>query len=115
MDKIVIRQLKVKTVIGAFEEERHSHSELWLDLEIPFDIHNAAKSDLLSDTLDYAVVAKELKLFIAEKRFHLLETLAFSILEFLKIRFQVERVYLAIYKKNIIDEAERVGLVLDRL
>ncbi len=115
MDKIVIRQLKVETVIGAFEAERSKVSELLIDLEIRFDISKAAKSDSLKDALDYATVAKELKLFIAEKKFYLLEALASSILEFLKMRFQIDKVYLAIYKKNIIAEADVVGLVLDRL
>ena len=58
MDAIIIEGLKVDTVIGCFNWERQIIQPLMLDLTIHNDLTQAANSDELDDTLNYAQICE---------------------------------------------------------
>ena len=58
MDAIVIEGLKVNTVIGCFNWERQIIQPLMLDLIVHVDLSQAAKSDDLEHTLNYAQICE---------------------------------------------------------
>ena len=58
MDAIIIEGLKVDTVIGCFNWERQIIQPLMLDLTIHNDLTQAACSDELDDTLNYAQICE---------------------------------------------------------
>ena len=58
MDAIIIEGLKVDTVIGCFNWERQIIQPLMLDLTIHNDLNQAAQSDELDDTLNYAQICE---------------------------------------------------------
>jgi dihydroneopterin aldolase len=58
MDAIVIEGLKVNTVIGCFNWERQIIQPLMLDLTVHVDLSQAAKSDELEHTLNYAQICE---------------------------------------------------------
>src|SRR3977135_1990461 len=76
MDKIFIHALKTEAIIGIFDWERQAKQTVIVDLEISADIHKAALSDSIHDTLNYKRVAKRVLAFVEESKFHLVETLA---------------------------------------
>ena len=50
---ILIKNLRVETLIGVYEHEKQAPQALKLDLELRLDARRAAFSDALSDTIDY--------------------------------------------------------------
>ena len=58
MDAIIIEGLKVDTVVGCFNWERQIIQPLMLDLTIHNDLSQAAYSDELEDTLNYAQICE---------------------------------------------------------
>ena len=56
MDAIIIEGLKVETVVGCFTWERQIQQPLMLDLIIATNLSQAAASDELQDTLNYAEI-----------------------------------------------------------
>lgn len=76
MDKIYIRQLKLKAVIGVYPRERQARQTLVVDLALHTDLRAAARSDNLKDTLDYAALVKLIRQAATKSRFRLIETLA---------------------------------------
>ena len=65
MDRVFIEDLRIQTVIGVFDWEREITQTISIDLQMAFDIQNAAKSDDIADTLDYKAVSKRLIQFVA--------------------------------------------------
>ena len=58
MDAIIIEGLKVDTVVGCFNWERQIIQPLMLDLNIRTNLEQAAQSDELEDTLNYAEICE---------------------------------------------------------
>ena len=56
MDTIFIRGLKVETIIGIYDWERTLVRPLVFDLELGTDTREAAASDRMRDSIDYAAV-----------------------------------------------------------
>ena len=65
MDKIIIKGLQAKCVIGDYEWERKHLQKVFFDLEVEGDFSKACKEDILSKTsLDYNMLAKEVLKFV---------------------------------------------------
>lgn len=79
MDSINVTDLRVKSHIGATEDERAKPQLLSVNLQIATDMRRAGTSDDLSDTVDYATVIGEVEQLIARSRCALLEHLAENI------------------------------------
>ena len=73
MDRVFIENLTIETVIGIFDWERDIKQAVSIDLEMDFDIRNAASTDSIEDTLDYKAVAKRLIRFVEQSEFQLVE------------------------------------------
>jgi dihydroneopterin aldolase len=74
--RIEVRGLRVVGVHGALPEERERAQPFELDLDVWGDIGEAATSDRLSDTADYAILATRAAQVVATTSFSLLEALA---------------------------------------
>ena len=61
MDRVFIENLTIETVIGIFDWERDIKQAVSIDLEMDYDIRQAAATDRIEDTLDYKAVAKRLE------------------------------------------------------
>lgn len=70
---ILIKNLRVETVIGVYAHEKSGPQALRLDLELHLDGGRAARSDALSDTVDYDEVCTRIRRFGREERHDLLE------------------------------------------
>ncbi|MBL8259555.1 MAG: dihydroneopterin aldolase [Candidatus Competibacteraceae bacterium] len=114
MDIIFIRELRVKTLIGVYPQERERPQTLLLDLELGADIRPAAASDRLDDTLDYGAVARRIDQFAAASAFELVETLAERIAELLQREFKVPWLRLRLRKPGALASARDVGLLIER-
>jgi dihydroneopterin aldolase len=114
MGIVFIRELKVQTVIGAFEWERRIRQTVVLDLEMAADIAKAAASDRLEDALDYKAVADRIIAFADKSSFQLVETLAESIAGILQTEFGVTWLRLRVGKPGAVPGAKDVGVLIER-
>ena len=114
MDIIYVRGLKIDCVIGAFEWERHIRQTVVIDLDLAADIARAARTDQLTDTVDYKAIAKRLIEFVGKSEFQLVETLAERVAEIVRQEFAVAWVRVRINKKGALRHAADVGVVIER-
>ncbi len=114
MDIIFLGGLEIKTIIGIYDWERETKQIVALDIEMGFDIKNAAKSDNISDTLDYKAVSKRIISFVEESEFFLVEKLIEEIACIIRSEFNVPWVKIILNKKGAIRGASDVGIIIER-
>ena len=76
MDRILIDDLRVMTVIGALPHEREIAQPIRIDLSIGVDLHEAGRSDELNATVHYGLVCERITEMARESKDILLERLA---------------------------------------
>ncbi len=80
-DRVMINDLRVSAVVGVLAQEREMAQPLRIDLSIGVDLHDAAMSDELGDTVDYGLVAEQVAAAISSSKHVLLERLAGEVAE----------------------------------
>ena len=114
MDKIFITGLKAQSLIGCYDWEREARQPLFIDVELTGDWRLAAKSDNLSDALDYAAISKRLVALCEQGRFQLLEALAEFLSDSLFEEYPIWGLRLRIVKPSAVADADDVGIVVER-
>ena len=114
MDIIYLRDLQVDAVIGVWEWERLIRQNLILNLELGADITEAAKSDELSDTVDYKAISDRVIEYTKSTEFQLVESLAEKIAEILLTEFAIKWLKLTIGKRGVLPDVYEVGVVIER-
>jgi len=114
MDVIYIRDLRLDTVIGAYEHERRQPQALQIDVEIGRPSIRASQSDKLEDTIDYAAVVRGIQDILASHEFYLLEPLAEQIAGMIVSRFDARWIRLEVTKAGIVPGARFVGVRIER-
>lgn len=114
MDRVFIEDLRIQTVIGVFDWEREITQTISLDLEMAFDIHKAAKSDQIENTLDYKAVSKRLIEFVESSEFQLVEALAEHCADIILTEFPVAWVRMKLSKPGAVRGSSAVGVIIRR-
>ena len=114
MDLVYIHGLEVPAVIGVKGWEREVRQVVRLDLDMAADIAPSAGADDIALALDYRSVAKRLAQFVAESRFHLVETLAERAAEVVMREFGVPWLRLRVGKPGAVRGSREVGVVVER-
>jgi len=112
MQKIEITDFRINCIIGELEAERTKKQDVFVDIGLYFDIGMAIKSDRIEDTLDYYVIAKEVKDFAEKSSFHLIEVMASRIAELILNKFNVSMVKVRIKKPSALSDARCVSAVI---
>lgn len=114
MDIVYIRELKVDTIIGIYDWEREVRQTVSLDLEMAFDISEAARTDNIEHTLNYKAVAKRLIGFIEGSEFLLVETMAEQAAGIVQDEFNVPWLRLRLSKPGAVRGSRDVGVIIER-
>lgn len=114
MDIVYIRDLKVDTIIGIYDWEREVRQTVSLDLEMAFDISEAARTDNIEHTLNYKAVAKRLIAFIEGSEFLLVETMAEQAAAIVRGEFNVPWLRLRLSKPGAVRGSRDVGVIIER-
>ena len=64
MDQLKLNGIEVECIIGDQPEERESEQRLLVDVALDIDLADAAESDRLDDTVDYALLVGSGLLFV---------------------------------------------------
>lgn len=114
VDKIIIEGLELNTVIGVYDWERVDPQRVFVDVELDYSLEKAGISDQVTDTIDYATIAKLVDDTAKELKPELVEALAHhSCLRILE-SYPVDAVNIKITKPDILDRARNVGVQVRR-
>ncbi|MEO8157319.1 MAG: dihydroneopterin aldolase [Betaproteobacteria bacterium] len=114
MDIIFIRDIRLDTLIGAYEFERRQPRTLRVDIEIGRPSIRACNTDELSDTIDYSAVVDVVREILASHSFHLLEPLAERIVGLILERFDAQWARIEVCKSGVVADARDVGVRIER-
>ncbi len=76
MDKIYIRDLALRCIIGVYSEERHAKQDVVINITLECDHSAAARSDSLEDAVDYKRLKQQVIQMVESSSFNLIETMA---------------------------------------
>ena len=114
MDKIIIRDLLLRTVIGVNPEERGIKQDVVLSLELSCDLSKAGASDRLEDTVDYKRLKWTVIDFVESSSFQLLESLAERVAGLCLEPALIEEVKVTLDKPGALRFARSVAVELTR-
>ena len=114
MDIIFFGGLEIDTLIGIYEWERQQRQTIILDVEMAFDIQQAATTDDIQYTLDYKTVSDRIVSFVKASECLLVERLIVEIAELIRNEFNVPWVKITLNKKGAIGAGIDVGIRIER-
>lgn len=76
VDRIFIRDLALRCIIGIYPEERRAAQDIVINIELETDVRRAAETDSIDDTVDYKSIKKRIIAMVEVSSFGLIETLA---------------------------------------
>ncbi len=76
MDRIVIKELLVRCVLGVDDQERREMQDVLISVTLHADLRKAGESDRLEDAVDYRAVKKQILAAAEGSRYRLVEALA---------------------------------------
>jgi FolB domain-containing protein len=115
IDQIFLKQLVLPARIGVLANEKVAPQDIILDVVLNIDIHQAAISDSLKDTLDYAHLAQQLANHCLSQHVELVETLAEQLATICLVDERVQQVSLSIGKPHALANAASVGVRINRV
>ena len=114
MDKIIIRDLLLRGIIGINPDERVKQQDILINLVIWADIRQAATSDAIEDAVDYKSITKRVIQHVEESSDFLVERLVTDLARLVITEFGVERVMVRVEKPTALRFAESVGIEIER-
>ena len=98
MDQLKLNGIEVECIIGDLPEERESEQRLLVDVALDIDLKNAANSDSLDDTVDYALLVGDIREALEDAQCRLLERAAGVVADVCLSDPRVERVTVGVRK-----------------
>jgi FolB domain-containing protein len=114
MDKIIIRDLTVKAIIGTLPHERTTTQTIIFNIELGLDLAAAGHSDALDDTVNYQEIEQRIKQMAEMGRFFLLEKMAETAAEICLSYDMIEQVKITIDKPAALVDSDSVAIVIER-
>lgn len=111
---IKIIDYKIRCVLGVYPQERAQEQEVSIDLDLSFDLSKCVKSDSLIDTIDYTEIATCCKELVIKRQYHLIETLAFEVLEMLFEKFPLYFAKIRVVKRKAVAGAFAVAVEMEK-
>ena len=114
MDRIFIRDLALRCIIGIYPEERREKQDIVINVELHCDLRVAGRSDDLNDTVDYKAIKKAILKLVEESGFQLIESLAESIADIALADDKVQQAIITIDKPGALRFAKSSAVQITR-
>ena len=114
MDRILIKDLMLRCIIGLSAEERREKQDVLINLILWTDLRPAAASDNIEDAVDYSTLKKRIKTLVEGSQYHLAETLADRIAALCLEEPAVQQVQVTLEKPTALRFAHSVGVEIIR-
>lgn len=114
MDKILVKDLLVRCILGVNEDERREKQDVLINLVLFADLRPSGLSDSLEDSVDYRAIKKQIVAMVEMSQFHLVEALAEHIAELCLRHTRIQRAQVRVEKPSALRFARSVGVEITR-
>jgi len=114
MDKVIIKDLLVRGIIGINDWERKRAQDILINIILVTDTHRAAETDSIADCVNYSTMSKKIQAHAESAQRLTVEALANDLV---KICFEdkgVQKVILRVEKPGAVRFAKSVGVEIER-
>ncbi len=113
-DRIKIKDLLLRGIIGVNEWEREKRQDILVNLTLFVDLRAAGKSDRLADSADYSAVSKRVIAHVENSSRFTVEALAADLARLCLEQPGVSRVRVRVEKPGAVRFARSVGAEIER-
>lgn len=114
MDKIIINDLRFRCIVGINPDERREKQDVVINVILWTDLHKAADSDAIEDTVNYREVKLKIRDLVEDSQFLLVEKLASEIARICLGPKAVSKVTVRLDKPGALRFARTVGVEIER-
>lgn len=114
MDKIIIKDLLLRGVIGINADERKNRQDILINLVLFTDIRAAAATDNIEQATNYKTITKRVIEHVENSSDYLVEKLVTDIAHLILTEFRVMRVQVRVEKPTALRFAGSVGIEIER-
>ncbi len=114
MDRILIRDLSARCIVGINKDERREKQDVTINLILFANLGKAGKSDRMEDTVDYRAVKKQVLAMAEKSHFFLVEALAQAVADICLSDPKVTAVRVQVEKPSALRFARSVGVRIMR-
>lgn len=114
MDKIHIKDLLLRTIIGINDDERRNRQDVLINLVMHADLRPAGASDDIDDAVNYRTITKRIIALVENSQFFLVEKMADEIAKICLEDQRVKRARVRIEKPGALRFARSVGVSIKR-
>jgi dihydroneopterin aldolase / 2-amino-4-hydroxy-6-hydroxymethyldihydropteridine diphosphokinase len=113
-DRIQIKDLFLRTIVGINEEERRNKQDVLINIVLHVDTRAAGVTDRIEDAVNYRSIAKRVIALVENSRFYLVERMAAAIAAICLDDPCVERAIIRVEKPGALRFARSVGVEIER-
>jgi FolB domain-containing protein len=113
-DQVIIRDLRVRGIIGVYDQERIERQDILINVVIYTDLHLAGISDDIDDSIDYGLVIEEVSERVIQTAYRTVEALAEDIAKVCLKNPKSQRVIVRVEKTQALPAARSVGVQIER-
>lgn len=113
-DRILIKDLFLRTIIGVNEDERTQRQDVLINLIVETDTRQAGHSDDIAHAVNYKTLTKRVIELVEGSEYLLVERLAEEIAALCLEDSRVERVSVTVEKPQALRFARSVGVCIER-
>jgi FolB domain-containing protein len=114
MDKVIIKDLLVRGIIGINPDERVKKQDILVNLVLYTDIRHAAETDDIADAANYKLITKRVMEYAESSQHLLVERLVTEIARLIMTEFPVSRARVRVEKPGALRFTRSVGVEIDR-
>lgn len=114
MDKVIIKDLLARGIIGVNDWERKRPQDILINIILFTDISRAAESDNINDCVNYSAVAKKVLSHAESSQRLTVEALANDLAKLCLEEKGVRKVTVRVEKPGAVRFAESVGVEIER-
>lgn len=114
MDRILIRELRVRCTLGVNAEERRDTQDVLISVELGLDLAPAGKSDRIEDAVNYRPLKKRILAVAEGSQFHLIEALAERIAQECLAEARIQEATVTVEKPGALRYSKSVAVEIVR-
>lgn len=114
MDKVFIKDLLVRGIIGIREWEREKEQDILINVTVYTDTIRAAETDDINDCVDYSALAKKVQTHAETAQRLTVEALANDLARICLEENLVKKVVVRVEKPGAVRFAKSVGVEIER-
>ena len=114
MDKVIIKNLLVRGIIGLNDWEREKPQDMLINIVVFTDISKAGETDDIQFSVNYRTLAKKTQAYAESVGRFTVEALAEDIAKLILVEPNVQKVQVRVEKPNAVRFADSVGVEIER-